>query len=962
MPRSFGTTNAAPYASPPSVGAAGDTYFNTTSNTLYLSDGTKWIQVQGGGGAVTSVGPSAGQAILTDRTTSTANTWLDWGSPITLPAASVPPGIGPITVLALVTGSANEFSQAQMLPQVRVAISMDNGATWSYGSAAQETPVGMNSLFINRTPVTHSHVLTGTPSAAVLVKAQVYSDKTSSVFNAGQLSWWLGTGAVGPQGPQGPAGPPGTDPTSFLASYFFGNLNTAGSALPANTYTQVSFAQIAATSFTLAVQEASFGYRNIVAGVAGRYLVNATIGGYGSTGNVGRVDLRLDTKTAAGATKLSRQIVGEGATAAYNNQASVTAVVDLLAGEYINLWVNPAAAGFVIDYGGSYSYITVVPIGGPQGPVGPVGPDIASAQSSYWWGGMVTGAIAQGTSKLAIGGADKASGFTLVSGNVVAANSGRYRASFQMVTSGTAGGAYLVPEIRHMRGAAQIVVAQAVNTTVNHWGEATVEGIFDMVAGDTLQTWCGTDTNTKSLDYRSYFTVIPVGGVKGDKGDPGDSGILANASHAYLGVWGVLPSGTALPAGAWTQLYMGTPSPPASFLAGFTQAGTSNSRLVATNAGKYLAQIELSVTTPNATAWTQARIVHTSAAGVDQASHDLVGNGSGAGWYTSPNHQAVFDMKAGDWLTFWAQPNVAATLDGRSSVTVVPVGGTKGDKGDPGNAITVGGKPWQVLTKRSTIDGDAVWRTPPSGPQSAICWRYPTLLSSWTNYGSPFTGARYGRRNSVIYLQGLVSRAANLASPNANLFGIDKGYTPGAAGVTGQNVLQWVPAQNGAQLARLDFLSYSPGPPNGQGMIVTSDQAGAAGTNAGWMSISNVSAPLDGMNGIEQGFETIANADGSVYIAGGVMWIAGVRYEVPPGVVGTALNPGGSVRLVAVFPYMGVLTDIRYGMIDGTNEESARVMGSTSYYWGSDGINTSYPWPSIATRTNGVWADRREWV
>jgi hypothetical protein len=41
--RDYGLTNAAPYASAPAVGAAGATYFNTTSKTLWLSDGTTWI-------------------------------------------------------------------------------------------------------------------------------------------------------------------------------------------------------------------------------------------------------------------------------------------------------------------------------------------------------------------------------------------------------------------------------------------------------------------------------------------------------------------------------------------------------------------------------------------------------------------------------------------------------------------------------------------------------------------------------------------------------------------------------------------------------------------------------------------------------------------------------------------------------------------------------------------------------
>jgi hypothetical protein len=51
MPLSYGTTNAAPYAAAPVVGPAGATYYNTTSKTLFLSDGTQWNQVQSGSGS-----------------------------------------------------------------------------------------------------------------------------------------------------------------------------------------------------------------------------------------------------------------------------------------------------------------------------------------------------------------------------------------------------------------------------------------------------------------------------------------------------------------------------------------------------------------------------------------------------------------------------------------------------------------------------------------------------------------------------------------------------------------------------------------------------------------------------------------------------------------------------------------------------------------------------------------------
>jgi len=42
MPRTFGTTNLAPYSAAPAVGPAGDAYYNTAEKVLYLSDGTAW--------------------------------------------------------------------------------------------------------------------------------------------------------------------------------------------------------------------------------------------------------------------------------------------------------------------------------------------------------------------------------------------------------------------------------------------------------------------------------------------------------------------------------------------------------------------------------------------------------------------------------------------------------------------------------------------------------------------------------------------------------------------------------------------------------------------------------------------------------------------------------------------------------------------------------------------------------
>ena len=104
MPLSYGTTNIAPYASAPAVGPAGSTYYNTTSKTEYISDGTNWNAVAGGGywifanaaardAAIPS--PSSGmQCWLTDTDTPWAYHDGAWhGMPLGVIASQVGPSV-----------------------------------------------------------------------------------------------------------------------------------------------------------------------------------------------------------------------------------------------------------------------------------------------------------------------------------------------------------------------------------------------------------------------------------------------------------------------------------------------------------------------------------------------------------------------------------------------------------------------------------------------------------------------------------------------------------------------------------------------------------------------------------------------------------------------------------------------------------------------------------------------------
>jgi hypothetical protein len=99
VPRTYGITNVAPWASAPAVGNAGDTYWNTANKTLYASDGTAWNAV----GAAPAVQNMTGQATYVIGNAA-------WSAPITgwtvpSPALIGPVSAGQVTVLASLAGA-----------------------------------------------------------------------------------------------------------------------------------------------------------------------------------------------------------------------------------------------------------------------------------------------------------------------------------------------------------------------------------------------------------------------------------------------------------------------------------------------------------------------------------------------------------------------------------------------------------------------------------------------------------------------------------------------------------------------------------------------------------------------------------------------------------------------------------------------------------------------------------------
>lgn len=76
MPRKYGVTNLAPYAAAPAVGLAGDVYYNSASKISYVSDGTSWLPLVGGGSGNLPSGGSVNQVLVKNSVTDYDAKWV----------------------------------------------------------------------------------------------------------------------------------------------------------------------------------------------------------------------------------------------------------------------------------------------------------------------------------------------------------------------------------------------------------------------------------------------------------------------------------------------------------------------------------------------------------------------------------------------------------------------------------------------------------------------------------------------------------------------------------------------------------------------------------------------------------------------------------------------------------------------------------------------------------------------
>jgi hypothetical protein len=170
MPRAYGVTNAAPYAAAPTVGPAGDTYFNTTTKTLYLSDGTTWLQ------SVRTVGTGTDFNALT-----TSGFYSISGSATNGPAVS---SAGVCTVIVETAGS--NYVQTWQSLQIGAPLPGQSTQTWGpwarIGGGANRLDVAS---FYNYGPVSTSGGSTDSTAFNFTPRFNGWAEVTVGVFYYG---------------------------------------------------------------------------------------------------------------------------------------------------------------------------------------------------------------------------------------------------------------------------------------------------------------------------------------------------------------------------------------------------------------------------------------------------------------------------------------------------------------------------------------------------------------------------------------------------------------------------------------------------------------------------------------------------------------------------------------------------------------------------------------------------------
>jgi len=503
--RSYGITNAAPYASVPAVGLAGDTYFNTSVKQLYISDGTSWIPDQTPGLVVgCRIRRNTDQSISAGATSTIVHTTVVEEQLLAGTSTSY-----------FNTGNANFIVPTGHGGRYWIGAHM----RWA-GSPQTANPI--LTIYINGIPIVRdapgtnpapgffeqhcstiwnlnagdsiSMTATNGGGSAVSVSAVTAggTDPTGPI-----LEVWRISGITGPPGPQGP------DIAAAQSSYFSGQCS-GPTSISNNVNTNLQWNQTLNNNFTF-----TNGTTDIIINQTGRYFIDVIIGGQ-SAGVPGVYQCYINQIASDGTTNKAIATSMAGPSSGY--QAIIgMAMFNCIAGDRIRVTFNCNGQTYTLNT--TNTSIVVTPVGGVKGDQGIQGPSggpvptggtpgqilvkTGSADFAVGWQSIHAMKVHH-TGTVTVNNATETNipmstvdyvrgGMTLSGGFIVVPVTGIYHISGQIGSGNLASNATGTGNVMALLLTGSTYLARSVAYVVNAWPAMIITGTFLLNANDQIK-------------------------------------------------------------------------------------------------------------------------------------------------------------------------------------------------------------------------------------------------------------------------------------------------------------------------------------------------------------------------------------------------------------------------------------------------------------------------------------------
>ena len=477
--RSYGITNAAPYATAPAVGLAGDTYFDTVAKQLYLSDGTVWIPQYSPGAAWNTAWGAVVAPVLITASGTASNAMADLaGSTIT-----ITPVVGRRYKIVAEGLLYNDTANA------RANIYIRDSANTIYQGGQYRPAYATGSSWQTIEAI-------WTPGAATTTTFKISYNSTdpgnANIYCDNTYAARIWVEDIGPA-VSGITGP-GPD----IPNYYY---NIASSwTYTAGTYTAISWSvpnPIIGSGFTTSGT-------NITFTKAGKYKISTLFWGYPTANGANAVDSRISHLNSSLTVKNNRDMTGNMPGAANNwYQIYNEAMVDAVVGDVIQALFRPSVASAFAG-----CYIEIIPIGAQKGDPGlgiPAGGSVGQVLTKKTttdydtqWSNV---AIAPAAKIHATGSVSTSSevdipctvtdflrsGFTVSSGHLIVPVTGIYHVIGQLGSMNGISNAGVTGEVYIVLGTQSVVLARDGRYYNGQWATLTVSILASLTAGDTLK-------------------------------------------------------------------------------------------------------------------------------------------------------------------------------------------------------------------------------------------------------------------------------------------------------------------------------------------------------------------------------------------------------------------------------------------------------------------------------------------